>query len=91
MKKFQKGDRVIIIGKSLGCILEESNVYKNGKGIGYVIDTNYNYNQAGDLCIVVNDKKGKYIGDFFAPKDLELFDAPTKVIDGLFDDMIDNL
>lgn len=89
--KFQNGDRVRIISKSVGCILEDSSVYKKREGIGYVIDANHSYTSYGSKCVLVHSKKEENVGDFFTPEDLELYEIPTKVIDSLFDDMIDNL
>jgi len=85
--KFQNGDRVRIISKSVGCTLEDSNIYKTGGGIGYVINNNRFYTFT-DKCVMVHSKKEETVGDFFAPEDLELYDNPTKMIDDLFDDMI---
>ena len=86
--KFQKGDRVRIISKSIGCTLEDSSIYERGEGIGYVVNANYNYNHYGDRCILVDSEKEGNVGDFFAYKDIELFNDPTKIIDTMFDDMI---
>ena len=85
--KFQKGDKVRIISKSIGCTSKDSSVYKRGKGIGYVINANHSYTSS-DKCVMVNSKKEGIGGDFFTYEDLELYDNS---IDSMFDDIIDAL
>jgi len=82
-KEFTIGDKVRIISKNRGMSLGESNVYKDGGGIGYVVNNNNRY-------ITVSEKKGDSSGDYFAHEDLELYDDdPT--IDDIFDDIISAL
>ncbi len=71
-KEFKVGDRVKIIGKSVGLSLSRSNTYRHGDGFGYVT---YVYKNEIDLppntYVVYHKKTLQYSGDFFLRKDLE--------------------
>lgn len=89
---FQKGDKVRIKSKNLLCTLEQSSIYRIGGGIGYVVNPNYPYGKG--ICILVGHKEDDFTGDFFKPSDLELYEDDntlTKIVDNLFDEMINEL
>jgi len=88
----KNGDKVRIISKSYGCTLEKSSVYKRGKGIGYVVNANFQpYESNIGSCILVGLSPFNNSGEYFTYEDLELYENPNKMIDDLFDDIIDNL
>jgi len=88
----KNGDKVRVISKSYGCTLEQSRIYKTGECIGYVIQANFQpYESNIGPCILVGLSPFNNSGEYFTYEDIELFDDPTKIIDGLFDDIIDNL
>lgn len=70
--EFQKGDKVRILSKSLGGPLEQSSVYKQGKGIGYISRVCHQY-------LVVHWLKCMTIGDYFQPGDLEHVQLPDEL------------
>lgn len=89
MRELQKGDKIKILGKSIGCSLEDSKVYREGNGIGYV--TNAKESWHGRKCVAVHWRENRFTGDFFAYRDIELYDDPVEVINSMFDDLIDGL
>ena len=78
MNKFNKGDKVKILGKNTGSSLECSIIYKRCKKQGYGYVTGYVSN------VRVSDTKGG-CGDFFLEGDLEHYGFEPYLIDeGLF-------
>lgn len=79
---FKIGDKVRVLSKSRGGPLHNSNVYRKcqQQGYGYITQINGKHE-----IVVHHDKKIRYDGDFFAPKDLEPYIEPYIVPEELFE------
>lgn len=85
---FKVGDQVDIIGKSVGS--NWSTVYGNYEKCGKAYITKWKYEFGVDLLVVDNDPTSD-TGDYFLPKDLKHVYNVAKEIDGMFQDLLQEI